>query len=786
MPRRFWVLAIAVVLHGCSVEESDGISGDDDSTTSAPDSDEDEDGWSIEDGDCDDQDESIYPESAEIAHDGIDQDCDGDDLLDGDGDGYDADFAGGDDCNDDDFYVHPGAGDIPYDGIDQNCDGEDPTDLDGDGYDSVNAGGDDCADLDDTIHPGAEELCDGLDTDCDGSVPIDEIDVDQDGQRACEGDCDDFDPVTGLGFPEECDGLDNDCDGSADGELVDADGDGELPCEGDCDDNDPEKHTGALEFSCDGIDSDCDGATEFVVPDDYAVIQDALNASTDGGEICVGPGTYQENLTIPPIGIRMTGTQGAEETIIDGMGAGSVITLIGPDSGDPTLLSGLTLTNGNSGYGGGLFVQESSPTLQNLIISQSEATWRGGGLYFEEAAPNLADIVIQDNTAGMYGGGLYGCDCDSSELLLSNIEVRDNVANENGGIHLENCWVSLSDVSAVANSGTGIHVRYGGPVSMHRFTSTENTYYGVVIEQLSGLEVSDFVVSDNVVSGLLVREIYSSPCIVTNGVISGNGVAAVESGQVGGGGMGTNYSYSLEMSNLLIIGNSSTYDGGGLDVSAGSDAHLSNSIILGNSAGDEGGGIRFGSIYGHGSTYLTLTNVAIVGNNSDGWYGGGGIAVGSSGVLAVSNTIVYANTAAQDGGGVLEYFKGGAPSFLHCNIFGNFPDEVYGFSDPTGSDGNVSVEPFFLDHDNQDPWGWDLHLQAASVLIDAGDTTIVDPDGTTSDIGAYGGPEAGLWDLDWDGYPAWWQPGPYDHANYPGGGWDCDDLDPDVLPGAGC
>jgi hypothetical protein len=53
-------------------------------------------------------------------------------------------------------------------------------------------------------------------------------------------------------------------------------------------------------------------------------------------------------------------------------------------------------------------------------------------------------------------------------------------------------------------------------------------------------------------------------------------------------------------------------------------------------------------------------------------------------------------------------------------------------------------------------------------------------------MGAFGGPGAAQWDIDMDGYPLWFQPGPYDHGRYPAMGLDCDDLNPDVYPGSGC
>jgi hypothetical protein len=172
-----------------------------------------------------------------------------------------------------------------------------------------------------------------------------------------------------------------------------------------------------------------------------ATLQGGVDAAVDGGTVLVSNGIYvvsNEVLVTKDIGIYAI--NGPQETIVDGGGSSRCFSLV-----STCVVSGLTVTNGDADYGGGILCFDTIPIVTNCIIKGNTASRYGGGIVFG----TVLNSVIAENNAETRGGAALW-------TVLYNSLVDSNVGNDGGGLYdgdAYNCTI----VNNQAYRGGGIY-----------------------------------------------------------------------------------------------------------------------------------------------------------------------------------------------------------------------------------------------------------------------------------------------------------------------------------------
>ncbi len=162
--------------------------------------------------------------------------------------------------------------------------------------------------------------------------------------------------------------------------------------------------------------------------------------------------------------------------------------------------------------------------------------------------------------------------------------------------------------------------------------------------------------------------------------------------------------------NCLLKGNSASRGGA---ISCCFDSPMiTNCLITGNLADSTGGGIYYSSC-----PFSIITNCTVTGNFAS---KGAGICCNKSSPHII-NSILWGND--------LEISTHPSnPKLIYCDIQGGYPGL-----------GNIDSDPLFINPENGD-----YHLKTGSPCKDAGHPRYLDSDGSTADMGAYGGNAASL------------------------------------------
>jgi predicted outer membrane repeat protein len=303
-------------------------------------------------------------------------------------------------------------------------------------------------------------------------------------------------------------------------------------------------------------------ATIINVPTDQPTIQEGIDAATDTDTVLVADGTYFENINFYGKAITVASnfiidgdSLHIENTIINGSQpanpnyASVVIYNSGEDSA--SILCGFTLTEGTGSlepdvgmFGGGVSMHNSSPHLENLIITNNVITGisGGGGIYCSMSSPSIFNVIISNNSSG-YGAGFF---CfGSSTPSLENVAITDNLSSDGGGGILCNYNVNLSLENVIIS----------GNIS-------EDDGGGICCWQNSDISLVNVLISENF---------------------------AADSG----GGISFWLNCDLSLIDVTISGNSTNGEGGGIACLSNSYPNLIN-VTLSNNTANEGGGIYCG------------------------------------------------------------------------------------------------------------------------------------------------------------------------------------------------
>lgn len=451
----------------------------------------------------------------------------------------------------------------------------------------------------------------------------------------------------------------------------------------------------------------------------------SVDSSADGAL-----GTFPEDCTLraaieaantgAPVDGCTTGSPGADAIVFDSGLAQATITLA---AGQLGIFNDLSITGPVADDAGGIVIDGDAQS-RLLFIEGATAS---------EFAVGLAGMTLTNGfESGTPGGAVhvYFADLGLDHVTVSNSAIEATPSQTGGAgvyarfgnIELNNVTISgnAASTSAISTMGSGLGI-FDGDLTIIDSMITGNSINPGLVGTGSGFHVSDgsltmsgTTVSENTISslgyggGLSVLG-DSASALISDSTIANNSASKAPIQRNGGGGLNINIAGTIELTNVIISGNSGGSGGGGalgavsglltnvtVTDNAASKGEDQDFLVLGggilfnegdftvvestvsNNAtfGGRGGGLYFQLFSGQDGS-LTLIDSTVSGNSTDGQ--GGGIGVLSTNLELVNSTI-SGNASGESGGGIL--VSGASANLVHATVAFN--------SSSGGADGIVA------------------------------------------------------------------------------------------------
>lgn len=417
---------------------------------------------------------------------------------------------------------------------------------------------------------------------------------------------------------------------------------------------------------------------------DYTTINNALSAAGPGAVIRCSTGLYNEVVSIYDRSITIDG--GYDMACASKVAGGTYIRVPAPGVGSPVILISnsvatlidLDVANAqpfglSEMNGGGIRIEaQSAVSLDGCSVYNNQAHGYGGGIYVNESTLILTNSLVASNSALTGGGSFAGCGggiaaIDSVVELYGGTpltcRVDYNLANDKGGgIYLESSRCSINGEPAdvrynMATNGGGIAAVDGSFLDVNGGADVGGNHAHAAG---GGILLASF--STGLVHG-------SQTYIGFNGTTLGPNTASNAERRAVGGGVSVQYASLFLESNARVAHNWAGRGGGGIHISNGycridnaSVGYPYNTVHTNWAA--SGGGIQ--ASY---SSELELANGALVkGNVANVFYGGGIYAYRS--VVNMDDSMVADNLAVGDHGGGI-YMLSSTFTGRQSSVYGN-------------------------------------------------------------------------------------------------------------------
>ncbi len=386
------------------------------------------------------------------------------------------------------------------------------------------------------------------------------------------------------------DGFGDICDDDADGDGFKGDMAINEEERLDCNDLDLDTHPGADDIAGDSMDQDCGGTSG---PEPHvslnsssrSTIQEAIDSLTPYSQesnisrtvtLWVGDGEYKETVDFKGKAFTLRSLHGKEKTKINQLEAKRLGVYFHSGETEYSVLQGFTISGGedvnSSELGGGIYLEDSSPTLIDIRVENCKKILTGGGIYFLYSSPYLYNVEIENNESNDYGGGVY---LESSYPLFENVTIKNN---------------------ATTGGGAGACLFYSDPVfnNVSIEYNRSNSFGGGLYIYYSDATLNQVNLSNNSSANSGGGGIYVThgTVNVSNSNISSNG------SETSGGGVYLTSSSQLSLLNVNLSGNFAKTTGGGLYLLTSSSVLLNNTSINYNYTANEtdssGSNIYFG------------------------------------------------------------------------------------------------------------------------------------------------------------------------------------------------